>query len=144
MVFSKSKEVVVKSDEMKKLVRRHYEEVLTGKNVSLVDELYADQIQNGDNGAIPREQFKALARMSLAAFPDLVVTVKDQIAEGDKVVTRWTATGTQDGQFMQLAPTGRKITIKAIHIHQIVEGRIAALWEEIDMIGVFQQLGIGK
>lgn len=132
----------MKCDDMKRLVRRHYEEVLTGKNVSLVDELYAEQIRNGDGETLPREQFKGLAQMSVAAFPDLVVTVKDQIAEGDKVVTRWTATGTQKGQFMSLAPTGRRVTIKAIHIHQIIDGRIAALWEEIDMLGLFQQLGI--
>jgi steroid delta-isomerase-like uncharacterized protein len=133
----------VRSDEMKRLVRRHYEEVLTGRNLEVVDEIYAAQIRNGDGGTIPREQFKEIARMSLTAFPDLVVTVKDQIVEGDRVVSRWTATGTQDGQFMQLPPTGRKVTIRAIHIHQIVEGRIAVLWEEIDMLGLFQQLGIG-
>ena len=133
----------MKSDDMKRLVRRHYEEVLTGKNAPLIDELYAEQIRNGDGEMIPREQFKMLAQMSVAAFPDLVVTVKDQIAEGDKVVTRWTATGTQKGQFMNLAPTGRRVTIKAIHIHQVTAGRIAALWEEIDMLGLFQQLGIG-
>jgi predicted ester cyclase len=128
----------VRSDEMKRLVRRHYEEVLTGRNLEVVDEIYAAQIRNGDGGTIPREQFKEIARMSLTAFPDLVVTVKDQIVEGDRVVSRWTATGTQDGQFMQLPPTGRKVTIRAIHIHQIVEGRIAVLWEEIDMLGLFQ------
>ena len=134
----------MKPEEMKKLVRRHYMEVLTKKNVQLIDEIYADQIQVGDTGTIPREQFKAIAQMSITAFPDLVVEVKDQIAEGDKVVSRWTATGTQTGQFMSLPPTGRKVTIKAIHIHQIREGRIAALWEEIDMLGLQQQLGIIK
>ena len=134
----------MKSSEMKKLVCRHYEEVLTGKNVQLIDELYAEQIRNGDGEVIPREQFKAMAQMSITAFPDLVVAVKDQIAEGDKVVTRWIAVGTQNGQFINLAPTGRKVIIKAIHIHQIKEGRIAVLWEEIDMLGLFQQLGAGK
>ena len=134
----------MKPEEMKRLVRRHYMEVLTRKNIQLIDEIYADQIQSGDTGTIPREQFKAIAQMSTTAFPDLVVEVKDQIAEGDKVVSRWTATGTQTGQFMSLPPTGRKVTIKAIHIHQIREGRMAALWEEIDMLGLQQQLGIIK
>jgi steroid delta-isomerase-like uncharacterized protein len=130
------------SEEMKKLVRRHYLEVLSKKDIKLIDSIYADPIQNGDKGPIPREQFKAIAHMSITAFPDLEVEVKDQIAEGDKVVTRWTAKGTQNGQFMTLAPTGKKVTITAIHIHQIKDGRIAALWEEIDMLGLQRQLGL--
>ena len=57
-----------------------------------------------------------------AAFPDVLISVQDQIAEGDKVVTRWTAQATQQGEFMGIPPTGKQVRVKAIHIHQIVDG----------------------
>jgi steroid delta-isomerase-like uncharacterized protein len=121
---------------------RHYNEVLTAKRLEVVDEIYAEQIQVGDGPSMPREQFKALAAMSANAFPDLVVTVRDQIEEGDRVVTRWTAEGTHSGDFLGHARTGKRISIKAIHIHRVRGGRIDALWEEIDLLGLAKQLGI--
>jgi steroid delta-isomerase-like uncharacterized protein len=130
--------------ENKKLVRRHYNEVLTGKKLDVIDEIYADPLQIGDAGSMPREQFKQVAGLTHIAFPDLEVTIKDQIAEAERVVTRFEAKGTQRGEFMGLPPTGKVVTIKAIHIHAIKEGRIAALWEEIDLAGLYQQLGVGK
>ena len=122
------------AEENKMLVRRHYKEVLTGKDVAVIDELYAPIIAVGDDASMEREQFKAMAGMMHAAFPDVEVTVQDQIAEGDKVVTRWTAQATHQGDFMGAPPTGKQVAVKAIHIHQIVDGRIAALWEEFDML----------
>ena len=64
------------------------------------------------------------------------------VAEGDKVVTRWTAQGTHQGDFFGIPASGKPVAVKAIHIHQIVDGKIAALWEEFDMFGLQQQLGI--
>jgi steroid delta-isomerase-like uncharacterized protein len=121
---------------------RHYSEVLTGKQLGVIDEIYAEQIQIGDGPSMPREQFKAMAAMSTKAFPDLVATVRDQIEERDRVVTRWTAEGTHLGDFLGHAGTGKRVSIKAIHIHRVREGRIEALWEEIDLLGAAKQLNI--
>jgi steroid delta-isomerase-like uncharacterized protein len=126
----------------KALTARHYVEVLTQKKLSVVDEIYADRIQVGDGPSMPREQFKAMAQMSTTAFPDLVATIHDQVAEGDLVATRWSAEGTHLGDFMGHAGSGRKATITAIHIHKITDNRIAGLWEEIDLLGLSKQLGI--
>ena len=126
----------------KALVRRHYEEVLTGRHPELVDELYAATISLMDGNSVAREQFKEWVQISLKAFPDLVVQVEDQIAEGDKVVTCWTAQGTHRGDFFGLEPTGKLIRLQAIHIHQITDGKIARLWEAFDMFGLRQQLGL--
>jgi steroid delta-isomerase-like uncharacterized protein len=126
----------------KALCMRHYNEVLSGKRLEVVDEIYAAQIRVGDGPTMPRDQFKALAKLSTTAFPDLAVRVHDQIAERDRVVSRWTAEGTHLGDFMGHPGTGKKVQIKAIHIHQIVDGRIATLWEEIDLLGLAKQLGI--
>ncbi len=127
-------------EQNKRLVRRHYEEVLSQKRLSIIEDLYADSIQIGDEGNMPRAQFSEMAGMMTTIFPDIQVTVRDQMAEGDKVVSRWTATGTHQGDFLGMAPTGKRVTVKAIHIHQIKEGRICALWEEIDLLGLQQQL----
>jgi steroid delta-isomerase-like uncharacterized protein len=134
-------EVEMSTESMKAVCLRHYNEVLTGKRLETVDEIYQDTIGIGDGPSMPREQFKAYARLSTTAFPDLVVTVHDQIAERDRVVTRWSAEGTHLGDFLGHPGTGKKVKIKAIHIHQVVNGRIAALWEEIDMNDVFRQIG---
>ena len=126
----------------KAICRRHYEEVLTSKRLDVVDEIYADQIAYGETQSMPREQFKMIAKASTIAFPDLKVTIHTQIAEGDLVVTRWSATGTHLGDFMGNKATGKKVQIKAIHIHQLEAERICHLWEEIDILGLSKQLGI--
>jgi steroid delta-isomerase-like uncharacterized protein len=126
----------------KALVRRHYAEVLNQGELELIDELYAPTIALPGGAHMEREQFKAMAQMSIDAFSDFQVTVEDQIAEGDKVVTRWSARGTHHGNFAGIPPTGKQVTVTAIHIHQIVDGRIAALWEEFDMFGLQKQLGL--
>jgi len=108
----------------------------------VVDEIYADQVRIGDGGMMPRDQFKTYAKMSITALPDLAVKIHDQIGKGDRVVTRWSADGTHLGDFMGRAATRKRVQIKAIHIHQVVEGMIATLWEEIDMSSVYRQLGI--
>jgi len=130
------------TDTNKAVCRRHYEEVLTGKKLTVIDEIYGDQIRIGDGDSMSRDQFKSLAVMSTTAFPDLVVTVHDQIAEGDRVVTRWSGEGTHLGDFLGHGGTGKKVRIQAIHIHQVVDGRIITLWEQIDLFGLSKQLGI--
>ena len=122
--------VYVNHEELKRRTRSYYEEVLGRGNMSLIDLLYADRIRVSDDECVSREQFKALVGRSITVFRDLAVQVRDQVAEGDRVVTRWTATGTQAGAFLGLPP-GTRVEVSAIHIHQFVDGRIAARWEEI-------------
>jgi steroid delta-isomerase-like uncharacterized protein len=76
-----------------------------------------------------------------AAFPDLQVTVEDQIAEGDKVVTRYTMRGTHQGAFMGLPPTGKHVTVSGIQIERVVQGQIVEHWRKSDDLGMMQQLG---
>jgi steroid delta-isomerase-like uncharacterized protein len=85
-----------------------------------------------------KEVFLRLRR----AFPDLQVTVEDLIAEGDKVAGRNTVTGTHQGQYMGLAPTGRSVTYNEIFIFRVVNGRIAETWGVVDVLSQMQQLGV--
>jgi predicted ester cyclase len=79
--------------------------------------------------------------MLRAASPDLRFTVDDMIAEGDRVVTRWTARGTHKGVLFGCPPTGRPVTVEAIAIDRYVNGQITDHWAVRDDLGMMQQLG---
>ena len=85
-----------------------------------------------------KELFARLHR----AFPDLQVTVEDLIEEGDKVAGRNTLTGTHQGEYMGLPPTGRSVTYNEIIIFRFVNGRIAETWGVVDVFSQMKQLGM--
>jgi hypothetical protein len=85
-----------------------------------------------------KEVFARLHR----AFPDLHITVEDLIEEGDKVVGRNTVTGTHQGEYMGLPPTGKSVTYKEIFIIRFVNGRIAETWGVVDVFSQMKQLGM--
>ena len=77
----------------------------------------------------------------MRAYPDLHITVEDQIAEGDKLVVRNTVTGTHLGEYMGIAPTGRSVSYDEIFILRFAGGRIAETWGVVDVLGQLRQLG---
>ena len=77
----------------------------------------------------------------LDAFPDLHLTIEDMIAEGDKLVSRNTVTGTHRGEYLGLPPTGKSVTYNEIFIFRIVNGRIAETWGVVDVLSQMRQLG---
>src|SRR5262245_33751338 len=128
----------------KALVRRYYAEVLNQRNIAVLDELcsptFVSQFSTGP--AVGLAQFRQGVIASHTAFPDLHVTVQDQIADGDKVVTRWMAQGAHQGPFAGIPPTGKRVTVTAIHIHRVTNGKLIEHWEEINLLGLMQQLGV--
>jgi len=78
----------------------------------------------------------------LAAFPDGKYSLDDMIAEGDKVVLRWTFRGTHQGELMGIPPTGKAVTMAGISIYHLADGMIAGFWESYDKLGLLQQLGV--
>jgi len=85
------------------------------------------------------KQFISIYR---TAYPDTHFTVEDQVAEGDKVATRWTATGTHRGELMGIAPTGKRVTVTGIAITRVTNGKIVETWNNFDALGQLQQLGV--
>jgi steroid delta-isomerase-like uncharacterized protein len=128
----------------KTLVRRYYDDVLTQRDTTLLDTLLAPSfVSYLPNGTpISRDQYVQAIAMSHNAFPDLQVTIHDQIAEGEKVVTRWSARGTHLGTFAGIPATGKPITVTAMHIHRVADGKLMEHWEEINLFSVMQQLGV--
>jgi predicted ester cyclase len=85
---------------------------------------------------------KQLLGMYLTAFPDFHLMVEDMIAEGDRVVARFTMRGTQQGVFMDIRPTGKQVMVTAIDINRIAGGKSIEHWLEMDTLGLLQQLGV--
>jgi predicted ester cyclase len=125
------------SEENKALVRRLIKEVEKGDLNGVSKVLAPDFV---DHDLLPdqepdRESYKRSLSEDRAAFSDFDITIEDQIAEGDKVVTRFTWRGTHDrGKSMGMAPTGKKVEVKAIYIHRIVEGMIKEEWSASDTL----------
>jgi predicted ester cyclase len=92
-------------------------------------------------GATGVQALKQVWPVLLRAYPDLRVTVEDLIEEGDKVVARNTVTGTHQGEYLGIAPTGRSVTYKEIFICRFVDGRIAEIWGVVDVFSQLKQLG---
>lgn len=129
------------SEENKALLRRWIEEINKG-SLALFDELYPDCVYYAPaTGELKREALKQFMVSLLAAFPDGRWTVEDQVAEGDKVATRWSFTGTHQGEFMGMAPTGKRVTTSGMVIDRIADGKIVEEREEWDTLGWMQQLG---
>ncbi len=126
----------------KALLRRVIDEGLNKHNLALLDELYADCVYHSPaTGELKREALKQFMASLLAAFPDGRWTIEGQVAEGDKVATRWSFTGTHQGELMGLAPTGKRVTASGMVMDRIVEGKIVEEWEEWDALGMMQQMG---
>jgi steroid delta-isomerase-like uncharacterized protein len=128
--------------ETKQLVRSYFEEVLTQRRIDRLDELLDRRFRSyAPSGAsLDRDQYRAAVAATLGAFPDLAVTVEEQVAERDLVATRWTAGGTHSGALFGIESTGRRVRVSAIHIHRVRDGRFIEHWEVIDLHGLLAQL----
>ncbi len=132
-------------EENKAIVRRATEEIFNRRNLAVIDELYATNfVSHGGTPEVTpdREGYKQFVTMSRTALPDFHTTIEDMIAEGDKVVQRFTAHGTHKGDFMGIPPTGKQVTVTGIAIDRIAGGKIVENWANMDMLGVMVQLGV--
>ncbi len=135
------------SETNKTVSRRFFEEVFSKGNLNVLDEIIAkDHVNSGPgtisglpNGPEGTKQFVTAYR---SAFPDLRLTIEEQIAEGDKVVTRWTGHGTHQGELAGLPATGKSTTVTGIVVDRLVNGKIAESWGIFDEFGMMQQLGV--
>ena len=132
------------STEENKALYRRYVEAWNKHNVAAMEELYApDFVVHGPAafGDMDLAAMKLLTAAWYAAFPDQHYTVEDLIAEGDKVVCRFTCRGTHQGEFMGIPPTGNVVTYTGIHISRVAGGKCVEDWRSADVLGFLQQLG---
>jgi steroid delta-isomerase-like uncharacterized protein len=134
------------SEESKALAHRSWEVGIQAPLDTLEDaiaEVYADDVIMHEPGEdiVGIEGLAQFVSMMRSAFPDLRITVEDDMAEGDKVVTRWTGQGTHQGELMGIAPTGNQVTMTGITIHRIEDTKIVEEWSNWDALGLMQQIG---
>ena len=133
------------TEENKALLRRLVDEGLHKKNLGIMDELISPNFVNHSAPAgIPptRDGYRQYVEMLLASFPDIYLDIEDLIAEGDKVVVRYTVRGTHRGSFMGLPPSGKQFSFTGIGIQRIVDGKFVDRWEQADTLSLLQQLGV--
>lgn len=133
------------NEDNKTLIRRFYEEVFNKKNLAALDEFYApDHIDHTLPPGLPvsPEGTRQAISTMLQGFPDLRITIEDMIAEGDKVVTRFTTHGTQQGGLGGIPSTGKQVAVSTIEITRIAGGKIVEDWGLDDRLGMLQQLGL--
>jgi steroid delta-isomerase-like uncharacterized protein len=127
----------------KRIIQRFYAEIYNQGDLGVADELVAVGYVNhypAPGEASGLEGFKAFVAYLRRAFADFQITVEDQIAEGDKVVTRFTISGRHEGEFAGFPPSGRRISVPGIAIHRIIDGQIREGWFNWDALGLMQQL----
>lgn len=132
------------ADENKALVRRFFEEAWNGHNPNVVDEVVSPDYFN--HAAVAEHQHgtagaKHILNWLMAAFLDTRFDIEDIIAEGDMVSIRGTASGTHEGEFAGISPTGKRFAVQQAHWVRVEGGKISEHWAVRDDLGMMRQLG---
>lgn len=134
------------NEENKGLVANRFAE-LDKHNFDVLDELFAREYTlhlPGAKAPLDLEQTKQLYRDLYSALPDLRHTIEDQIAEGDKVVTRWSARGTHQGELLGRGGSGNEIAFAGINIYRIADGKLIESHVSWDVLAIAHQLGLAE
>jgi steroid delta-isomerase-like uncharacterized protein len=134
------------SEENKQKVRRFFEEAFGQGKTEVLDELVDPDFvcwdPNSETGEIRGlDTIKGEVGYFHSAFPDFRWTVEDQVAEGDKVTTRYTLGGTHQGEFFGVPASGRRVEISGINIDRFEGGKLVEEWASYDLLGGMHQMG---
>jgi steroid delta-isomerase-like uncharacterized protein len=135
-------------EQNKATARRWFLDIIVQGKLAVADEIFAaDHVTHDPHsppGGWPNgpESLKMVAAPLRAGFPDLDVTIEDQIAEGDKVVTRWSARGTNSTSLRGMPPTGKTVSVTGANVARFAGGQIVESWFNFDMLTLLRQLGL--
>jgi predicted ester cyclase len=131
------------SEQNAALFRRVVEDIWNAKNPGLIPEIYAaDFVMHTPVGTFEGpDGYMQIYDTYVTAFPDCRFTIHDLFASGDREVLRYTYSGTHNGELMEVAPTGRRVSIGGLALARIAGGRIAEEWPVWDLYGLMQQIG---
>lgn len=128
------------------VARRFFDEVMSNGDLDVLDEIIHDDFVEHENvpPGVPTDKNapRAFVSMFRGAFPDFTATIEDLIQEGDKVVVRSRMTGTHEGDFMGMPPSGKTFDIQAIDIVEFRHGKCIAHWGVTDSAAMMEQLGM--
>lgn len=128
----------------KAVARRYYDEVLNGGQLAVLNEIAVEDYHENDPMPGQGDGRQGLTERASMFVETLApkFTIEDVVAEGDRVVVRWTNNGTHVGEFLGIPPTGRSFRIAGIDIHRLENGRLAEHWHVVDQLTMLQQLGL--
>lgn len=135
------------AEELKEKIRKFSDEIYNKQKLDNADEIYSPEMvrhfpMSGEAIRGP-EAWKERVRHLWAAFPDVEMTIEDMIVEGNTVAQRWTMTGTHQGVYYGIPPTGKRVTFTGMGFARFDdEGRLVEVWGEVNMLGLMQQLGV--
>ena len=129
-------------EENEAIFRRYVEEVFNQGNLEVAHEIFDRYVADQPDGSTLErgpEDVRRFVGVLHSAFPDMHVSIDDQIARGDKVVNRITVRGTHQREWRGIAPTGKEIEIKAINIFRFSpEGKVIEVWDPYDQLRVMR------
>lgn len=128
-------------EENKAIVRRFLTEIQNDRRLAVIDEVVAENFVGHSANVEGREDLKKVVGDHLSAFPDLKISIEEQIAEGDMVVSRYTARGTQQGTSRGVEPTGKPVCYTVVSIQRMSGGEIAEGWRVVDRLDIVHQIG---
>jgi steroid delta-isomerase-like uncharacterized protein len=130
----------------KALFRRYFDEGTNRGNLDVVEELFAPDYKHHDPAnpdvIVGNEGVRRHIQTLRGAFPDITFQIEDMVAQGDKVVIRWTANVTHTGDYFGIPPTGKSATITGMNTWQVKDGKAVEGWVNRDDVGLMQQLGL--
>ena len=137
-------------DDPKQLISRFVEQLWNERRLDVADAIFATdcvthQLRSGvPVDAVPRgpQVMKEHVAGWIASFPDLRFRIEQMLSEGDRVVTQMLMEGTHQGPWMGIPASGKKMQIRIVTIHRVVEGKIVEDWVLVESLGFLQQLGV--
>jgi steroid delta-isomerase-like uncharacterized protein len=125
-------------------MQKAFMEIMQEGNVDYIDRVFARDFVGHDTtgNTFGRDEFRQGVLEMLGAFSDREVLIADQLADGDKVATRWIATALHSGDYRGIPATGRKGSLAGISIDRIVGGKIIESWDVTDDLGLMRQMGV--
>jgi steroid delta-isomerase-like uncharacterized protein len=137
---------VSSAEQNKKLIRNVVDEIWNKGNFDMINEMVTDDFvihfpRSGEEMRGP-ENVKHFYKGFRKAFPDIHFSIVEQVAENDKIVTHWSATGTHKGEFKGIPATGKKVNFTAMDIDKISNRKFVECWTNVDELGLLQQLGV--
>jgi steroid delta-isomerase-like uncharacterized protein len=131
--------------ERNKAAARAEFEIWSGGSLDELEQLVAADVVHHDpydpNAADGLAGLKRSIEVNRKAFPDMRITIEDQVAEGDRVATRWRATMTHSGELGGAPPTGKRVEMRGITIERFEDGKVVESWRSMDMLSLLRGIG---
>jgi steroid delta-isomerase-like uncharacterized protein len=132
------------AQENKVLARYYLEQIFNQKNLAAINEFYSPDLADYGDPQSPQtnlEHYRTRINSLMAAFPDLRVEYQDFTCEADRVFSRYTLSGTHQGEFAEIPATGKRVRVSGMDMLRFKDGKVVEHWTQLDMLGFMQQLG---